>query len=418
VSKLRAVKNAAVLALVLILAGVLAAGAAALAALILLPAPSYQLAKLAVAVSEKSFVPAIAGLVAALLVSRALDSQLRWIAGVIALVALIAVAVAALPPLQAVMIARDRGIHLEVGRYLTAPIEQDSGHAPFTVPYARLGGRTLALDVYPAPADPATASAGGESAHRAILLVHGGGWNAGEKGETARANARLAALGFHVFDLEYRLAPGARWQQMTGDVKCAVGWIKHHAQLPLGARTIEIDPARVALLGRSAGGHLALLAGLSTGDPALPPSCATDDSGVDAVISLYAPTDLVWGYANPTRPAVYDSSARLRDLMGGPPDAVGNAYERASPSVRAHAKAPPILLVHGERDQLVSPLHVDWLSGRLQALGAINDQLKIPYAQHGFDYIVGGLSSQLTEAVILRFFDRVEHSKHAPAAAK
>jgi acetyl esterase/lipase len=264
------------------------------------------------------------------------------------------------------------------------------------------------MDVYPAPAGaPGTA----EPARRALVLVHGGGWSAGDKSETARSNAQLAAQGFHVFDIDYRLAPAVQWKEMTGDVKCAVGWLKRHPQLTLGPRTIAIDPGRVALFGRSAGGQLALLAGFSTGDATLPPSCAVEDSGVDAIIAYYAPTDLVWGYANPTRPQVYDSGAKLRALMGGPPEAVGDAYERASPSVRAHAKAPPVLLVHGQRDQLVSPLHVDWLIGRLQALDVYNEQLKIPYAQHGFDYVVGGLSSQLAQAMVLRFLDEVDRRK-------
>jgi acetyl esterase/lipase len=394
VSKLIVVRNAVVLGLLVIVAGVLALAAAALAGLTVAPAPSYDLARVAVAVAEKSFVPALGGLVAALLASKALDSQLRWIAGAIALLGLIALAISLVPPLQALLIARDHGFHLDPVRYLTAPIELEVGRAPFTINHATVAGQKLNLDVYPAPADASRAGAA-EPARRAIVLVHGGGWSAGVKSETARANAQLAAQGFHVFDIDYRLAPAARWKEMTGDVKCAVGWIKRHTQLRLGDRTIAIDPARVALFGRSAGGQLALLAGFSKGDAAVPPSCAVDDSGVDAVIAFYAPTDLVWGYANPTRPQVYDSGAKLRGLMGGPPEAVGNAYERASPSVRAHAKAPPVLLVHGERDQLVSPLHVDWLIGRLQALGVYNEQLKIPYAQHGFDYVVGGLSSQL-----------------------
>jgi acetyl esterase/lipase len=416
VSKLILVRNAVALGLLLIVAGVLALGAAALAGLTIAPAPSYDLARVAVAVAEKTFVPALAGLVAALLASKALDSRVRWIAGIIALVGLTALAVSLAPPLQALLIARDHGFHLDPIRYLTAPIDRDVGRAPFTINHATVAGHKLDLDVYPATLDAPKPGAP-EPARRAIVLVHGGGWSAGERGETARANAQLAAQGFHVFDIDYRLAPTAHWKEMTGDVKCAVGWIKRHSQLRLGDRTISIDPARVALMGRSAGGQLALLAGFSTGDPALPPSCAVEDTGVDAIIGFYAPTDLVWGYANPTRPRVYDSGAKLRGLMGGPPEAVGNAYERASPSVRAHAKAPPVLLVHGEHDQLVSPLHVDWLIGRLQALGVYNQQLKIPYAQHGFDYIVGGLSSQLAEAAVVHFLADVDKRKAAALAA-
>ena len=399
------------LGLLLGAAALLALFALGLALLTCTPAPSYPMALLSVAVSEKTFVPGLAALAAALLALPALHSRLRILAALVLLLGALALALALRPPLQARAVARARGVSLDVARYLTAPIERDSGHAPITLPYARPGGQSLALDVYPAPADGVSAAA-----RRAVLVIHGGGWSAGDKAETSRSNLWLAAQGFHVFALEYRLAPTARWKEMIGDVKCAVGWIKDHARLRVGDRTLAIDPTRVALLGRSAGGQLALLAGFTSGDAELPSSCGGDESAVDAIIALYAPTDLVWGYANPTRRQVYDSGAKLRGLMGGAPADVGEAYQRASPCFRVHAQVPPVLLVHGDHDQIVSPRHVDFLATRLQALGIYHERLTVPFGQHGFDYIVGGLGGQLTEDAIVKFLTEVDHRKTAAPA--
>ena len=412
------VRHAALTGLLLGLTALLALFAAGLAALIVLPAPTHTLALLAVVVGEKSFVPGLvglaAGLAAALQAGRLRSGSLRLLAGVIALLGLLAVAGALVPPVQALLLARARGVSLDLGRYLTAPVQHAPGKAPFTLPFATVAGQTLRMDVYPAA--QADARDAPDGPRRAVVVVHGGGWSSGERAETARSNAWLAAQGYHVFDVDYRLAPAAHWKEITGDVKCAVGWLKRTARLKLGERTIEIDPDRVALLGRSAGGHLALLAAYTAGDADLPPSCTVKDTGVDAVISFYAPTDLVWGYANPTRARVYDSQARLRGLLGGAPDQVGDAYAKASPLMRVHAQAPPTLLLHGRRDQFASPLHSDWLAARLRALGVVHDQLMIPYGQHGFDYVVGGLSGQLAEAAITHFLADVDRRKAKPAA--
>ncbi len=76
-----------------------------------------------------------------------------------------------------------------------------------------------------------------------------------------------------LYGLRCRLPAAAartRWQDETGDVKCALGWVVAHV-----AGEYRIDPARISTTGFSAGGTLAMLAAYSVGDPRLPPSCAT-----------------------------------------------------------------------------------------------------------------------------------------------
>jgi acetyl esterase/lipase len=232
-----------------------------------------------------------------------------------------------------------------------------------------------------------------------VLVIHGGFWSAGEKGEATLASQRLAELGFTVFDVQYRLSPQPNWKTATGDVKCAIGWVKQHAD----TADWNVDPKKLTLLGRSAGGHLALMAAYTPGDPELPASCDAADTSVDGVIALYAPTDLPWGYRYPANRWVSDSRAKMRAFLGGAPEEVGDRYRKLSPLERVTTGAPRTLLAHGGRDQFVPHGHMGLLAARLRAMGVPCDTLFVPYAQHAFDFVVGGFSEQILEAEVLRF---------------
>jgi acetyl esterase/lipase len=376
------------------------------ALLIVVPAPSYLLALASVAATEKSFVLGFVGLVMALAAGFALRGRTRVLVWPVRAVGLLVLLISLLPPVMAYRVARATGTRLDFGRYLLSSFDHGAhraGRAPATAQFAEPGGRPLFLDVYPA----AGAEAG--SARRSIVIIHGGGWSAGDKGEGSRASAWLSEQGFHVFDVQYRLVPHGRWNEAVADVKCAVGWVKRNASARFRELGVRVDPTRVALMGRSAGGQLALLAAFAADDASLPPSCSGgDDAAVDAVISFYGPTDLRGGYQNPANPHVYDTSDRLRGFLGGPPSGVGDPYDRASPIERAHRGAPPVLLIHGGKDQFVSPLHIPRLQARLAPLGVRVETLEIPYARHGFDMVFGGLGGQLAEAAVLRFLADVD----------
>ena len=90
---------------------------------------------------------------------------------------------------------------------------------------------SLALDVY-LPAPPEKSELRPQAPDRPVLVVHGGFWSSGDKGDAPHASRRLADLGFTVFDVEYRTSPQPNWKTATGDVKCAIGWVKQHASTP------------------------------------------------------------------------------------------------------------------------------------------------------------------------------------------
>ena len=163
------------------------------------------------------------------------------------------------------------------------------------------------------------------------------------------------------------------------------------------ADRFNIDTTNVAILGRSAGAHLALLAGY-TARPETP-----HDAQVKAVVSFYGPTDLRWGYANPANPRVIDGKATLRAFTGGTPNFIPEVYQQASPIHQIRAGAPATFLVHGRQDQLVRSEHSNKLYRRLQLKSdtpASHKALFLPYAQHGFDFNFHGWGSQITQELL------------------
>ncbi len=111
--------------------------------------------------------------------------------------------------------------------------------------YRRVDGEELKLDAY-LPLRHNRPTAG-------VVLIHGGGWQNGDKSLYASFGATLARLGWAAFAVNYRLAPRAHFPAGLSDVRHAVAWIRAHA-----AR-FGIDPRRIAALGDSAGGNLAAL---------------------------------------------------------------------------------------------------------------------------------------------------------------
>ena len=372
---------------------VIAVAAALAAAPIVLPAFGMKMALAAIVSSELSALIAAGAIVALPLAFFGFTRGRRVPSAIAVVLVVAAVGTCLLPLAQARSLAKTRGVRLDFRRYLQARIDSPGpGHPDQTVTYATVNGTPLALDVYLSHARPAKPG-------RPLVVIHGGFWAAGQKGEATLASRRLADLGFTVFDIQYRISPQPNWKTATGDVKCAIGWVKQHADTP----DWNVDPTKLALLGRSAGGHLALMAAYTPTDPELPASCNAGDTGVDAVISLYAPTDLAWGYKYPANRWVSDSRAKIRAFVGGTPEDSGDRFKALSPLERVTPAAPRTLLAHGGRDQMVPHGHMGLLAARLRALGVPCETLFIPYAQHAFDFVRGGFSDQILEAEVLKF---------------
>jgi acetyl esterase/lipase len=223
-----------------------------------------------------------------------------------------------------------------------------------------------------------------------VLVIHGGSWQNGNSREFVALNGYLAARDYMVFSVNYRLAPKWKFPAGRDDVLSAIAYLKVYA------KELGLDATRLALLGRSAGGQLALLAAYTANEPA-----------IRGVISVYGPTDLRYGYDNPARKQLIDTRGVLEAYLGGSPAKSDEAYFAASPINFVNPASPPTLLIHGLHDGHVSPEESARLEAKLQASTVKHLFLRLPWATHGCDWSFNGPCGQVTTYAIEQFLDRV-----------
>ncbi|MFF3571578.1 alpha/beta hydrolase [Nocardia jiangxiensis] len=259
-----------------------------------------------------------------------------------------------------------------------------------TKTFATIDGQPLQLDAY-RPPQPA---AGGP----AIVFVHGGGFINGDRGASNSWFSWLATQGVTVFSVDYRLAPPARWQQATGDVKCALGWVRRHAA------EFGVARSNISVAGDSAGGNLALMAAYTMGDPQFPPTCDVPEVPVRSVIALYPLTNLPAALDDTRMP--YAIRTMLDRYTGGSVDEHRDRYLAASPTEHVTPGLPPTLLVHGGSDHLVPANQSTHLATALDAAGNPVQTLELPWVDHGFISQWGGWGSQLLRPQLTEFIQR------------
>jgi acetyl esterase/lipase len=201
-----------------------------------------------------------------------------------------------------------------------------------------------------------------------MVLVHGGGWTMGDKGEFNAIISRLQTMlpAYAFFNINYRLFDGTnnKYPAQEEDLKSAVNFI-------LGKSGEFGISNKMVLTGASAGAHLALLQAYKYLSPIK----------AKAVISFFGPTDLVEFYNNPPSPALQPS---LNALFGWSPEQNLQAYQQASPAFFVNGQSTPTLLFHGNLDQLVPVSQSILLKNKLEALGVANKLVVYPYEGHGW----------------------------------
>ncbi|MEP6467424.1 MAG: alpha/beta hydrolase [Parafilimonas sp.] len=224
-----------------------------------------------------------------------------------------------------------------------------------------------------------------------ILVVHGGSWSSGDSQQLPELNSELAKRGYNVASINYRLAPQYKYPAPVEDVKSVFAFLREHG------KQLSIDTNQFVLLGRSAGGQIALSAAYTL----------HDDAALKGVICFYAPVDMVWGYANPTNPLVLDSRQVMSDYLGGTYKQVPQQYIASSGNYTARANVPPALLIYGQNDPLVSYLHAVRLSKKLDSLSVLHYNVYLPWATHGFDFTLNGPGGQISTWCVLQFVDKI-----------
>lgn len=259
--------------------------------------------------------------------------------------------------------------------------------AVYDIPYRESAGSSCKLDLYQ-PEGPAPA--GGRPA---VVAIHGGGWRGGSKRGHGRMVARMAQHGYVVLAPGYTLARPERpsWPANFEDVRESIRWIRRHAA------ELGVDSRRIAVVGASAGGHLAAMLGtypdtrvepeaIPAGiDTAAAPPHDGVSARVQAVVSFYGPADLLTN-AQASGPA----RSMIRVFLGGDPDAFPDRYRAASPISHLSGDDAPMFLVHGTNDDSVPLDQSAALAQRAESAGVRCRRVVVEGAGHGFGLHVGG----------------------------
>ena len=240
-----------------------------------------------------------------------------------------------------------------------------------------------------------------------VVYVPGGGFVLNNKEGALNLRTYVAEAGFFVASINYRTAlDGATYVDGVADVKQAIRWLRAHAD------EYGIDPERVAIWGESAGGYLAVMVGLTDGDPKYERGGNLDQSSrVQAIVDKFGPTDLstiAADFDEETRRDYARPSPTIGYVGGLTPD--GKLNDPASDPVNhikePHIKGPnvpPFLILHGTQDRLVSPSQSLRLHNALRAAGSDSTRYLIDGGNHGDLAFLGdtqaGLSWSNTEVM-------------------
>lgn len=255
---------------------------------------------------------------------------------------------------------------------------------PFNYPFRSEGTRTWDFDFYPSSS---------KEKSPCVIVIHSGSWSSGDNKEFPELNSYLANRGYHVAAINYRLAPEFKSPSQIEDVSLLI------QQLKARSEELNIDTGNFVLLGRSAGGQVALCAAYTLHDPA-----------IKGVIAYYAPCDMVWGGRITGNPLVLNTNQVFKDYLGGNIDQFPEKYEESSAVHQLHADVPPTLLIHGVNDCMVSVIHSEHLEAALKAQHSTVYFLDLPGATHACDYNLSGPSGQLCTYTVERFLASVTHA--------
>jgi acetyl esterase/lipase len=231
-----------------------------------------------------------------------------------------------------------------------------------------------------------------EAALPAIVVIHGGAWRAGDKSHVRPLLSEFAGHGYVAVAPQYRLCPKETFPAQVHDVKSAVRWLKSNAS------KYHVDSERIGAIGFSAGGHLALMLGLTGPGDGLDPggSSQSPDSRVKAVVNYFGPTDL----AAKDIPDV--SKPLVKDFLGGSPSEKPEVAAKASPLTYVSKDDAPVLTFQGTKDPLVPYTQAIKLAEAMHSAGVPGRIELIVGAQHGW----AGLELERTKNETFRFLDQ------------
>lgn len=221
----------------------------------------------------------------------------------------------------------------------------------------------------------------------AILWIHGGGW----RGGSHKPNKAMyfAERGYFTASIEYRLGWVVKWPDEIQDCKLGVRWLRANAA------KYHVDPERFGCWGESAGGHLVSCLG-TMDDPKLEGQGGYEgvSSRVQAVVDWCGPVDFTRGGFNDDNDLILPSEQKnatgtIAALLGVAFDKDPEAWKAASPISHVASGTAPFLIVHGDRDMLVSVSQSTRFAAALKQAGSPAELIVVKNGGHSLNAPAG-----------------------------
>ena len=206
-----------------------------------------------------------------------------------------------------------------------------------------------------------------------VIFIHGGGWVWGNKKDMWEEAAELASKGFITATVEYRLARERIYPAAVDDLKAAVRWLRSNAN------KYDIQSNKIGVVGRSAGGHLASLLGVTSEKKYFGELIGPSDPSaeIQSVVTMSGVVDMTGLYPrDPFAPSVFLGYS----LIEAP-----ELYQKASPVNHVGNKSAPFLFIHGTKDHLGSHDEVINMANKLQSFGITGEVHSIENGGHDFE---------------------------------
>ena len=256
------------------------------------------------------------------------------------------------------------------------------------IEYAKVGETSLKLDLHrPQAENPPL-----------IVYVHGGGWRAGSKTDTPIVD--LYDKGFAIASVDYRLSTQAVFPAQVHDIKAAIRFLRAKAGL------YHINASKIAIIGSSAGGHLAALVGVTNGNPELEGKIGEhldQSSDVQVIVSFFGASNLETILSQSTPKGRDFRIPALKLLLGDTPDKKPELAKLASPVTHLDKNDPPLLLIHGDADPQMPPQQSRDLAKAYESLGLPVTLIMLPGSLHGG----AEFYDEERTAIVAKFLDKV-----------
>ena len=333
---------------------------------IIIPAPTMRLLPLGVVAPEISPILALLNAIA-LILGIAQNHPSKWLA-------LVALFISLLPLIQ--FYPTNQRFKTEIVRVIGtkyfSKIPQPSPldiHIEREIEFANPQGVKLTINLYRPQS---------EGNHPTVIMIYGGAWRSGKPSNNEIFSRYLAKRGYAVIALDYRHAPVNNFPTQLEDIQLALSYIANNSD------QLKVDLNRVAIMGRSAGGHLATLTTLQTSPIVF-----------RALINYYGPVNLTQAYFHPPIPDPINTRQVLLDFLGETPDDIPELYQQASPISYLERPFIPTLFAYAGRDHLVKTSYGQELYQELKKRDNQVIWLEVPWAEHSFDEVFWGLSNRL-----------------------